>query len=363
MSQETSAFFARDYNHARSMFREAAAAAGLEIKTYENPAKGPDGGSLSVDVARAGPADAARVVVANSATHGAEGFCGSGIQVGWLRHRRDRDLPDDVAVLLIHGFNAYGFAWLRRVNEDNIDLNRNFIDHAAPYPPNDEYAELADVLLPADWEGPAREAAEQRIADYAAANGEQSLLRAARGQYAFPDGLFFGGNGPTWSHRALATIAAEQLALATDIAFIDLHTGLGPYGVGEALCYHPPGTDAHDRVVAWYSQPVTVPYTGDAVSTVIDGKVGYGLQRFLPDALVAAVTLEFGTYPLQVSMDAIRADGWLHLHGDPASPLGRRIKQQMRDAFYPDKDDWKAMIWSRGDQIMAQAIAGLAALG
>ena len=363
MSQETSAFFARDYNHARSMFREAAAAAGLEIKTYENPAKGPDGGSLSVDVARAGPADAARVVVANSATHGAEGFCGSGIQVGWLRHRRDRDLPDDVAVLLIHGFNAYGFAWLRRVNEDNIDLNRNFIDHAAPYPPNDEYAELADVLLPADWEGPAREAAEQRIADYAAANGEQSLLRAARGQYAFPDGLFFGGNGPTWSHRALATIADEHLTPATDIAFIDLHTGLGPYGVGEALCYHPPGTDAHDRVVAWYSQPVTVPYTGDAVSTVIDGKVGYGLQRFLPDALVAAVTLEFGTYPLQVSMDAIRADGWLHLHGDPASALGRRIKQQMRDAFYPDKDDWKAMIWSRGDQIMAQAIAGLAALG
>lgn len=345
------------------MFRDAAAAAGLDVTSYENPARGPDGEPLGIDVARAGPADAARVVVVNSATHGAEGFCGSGIQVGWLRNRRDQDLPNSVAVLLIHGFNAYGFAWLRRVNEDNVDLNRNFIDHDAPYPSNDEYAELADAMLPADWDGPARDAAEQRIADYVAANGEQALLRAARGQYAFPDGLFFGGNGPTWSHRTLATIAAEHLAAATDIAFIDLHTGLGPYGVGEALCYHPPGTDAHDRVVAWYSQPVTVPHTGDAVSTVIDGKVGYGLQRFLPDALVASVTLEFGTYPLQVSLEAIRADGWLHLHGDPASEQGRRIKRQMRDAFYSDKDDWKAMIWSRGDQIITQAVAGLDGLG
>lgn len=345
------------------MFRDAAAAAGLDVKSYENPARGPDGEPLTIDAARAGPADAARVVVVNSATHGAEGFCGSGIQVGWLRNRRDRDLPSGVAVLLIHGFNAYGFAWLRRVNEDNIDLNRNFIDHDAPYPPNDEYAELADALLPADWDGPAHEAAEKRIADYAAANGEQALLRAARGQYAFPDGLFFGGNGPAWSHRALAAIAGEHLATATDIAFVDLHTGLGPYGVGEALCYHPPGTDAHDRVVAWYSQPVTVPHTGDAVSTVIDGKVGYGLQRFLPNALVASVTLEFGTYPLRVSMDAIRADGWLHLRGDPASEAGRRIKRRMRDAFYPDKDDWKSMIWSRGDQIITQAVGGLGGLG
>ncbi len=363
MNQATSAYFARDYSHARSMFREAAAAADLDVKVYENPAKGPDGGSLSIDVVRAGPADASRVVVVNSATHGAEGFCGSGIQVGWLRNRRDRELPPGVAVLLIHGFNAYGFAWLRRVNEDNIDLNRNFIDHDAPYPSNDEYAELADAMLPADWEGPAHAAAEKRLADYAAEHGEQSLLRASRGQYAFPDGMFFGGNGPTWSHRTLAAIAAEHLSAARDVAFVDMHTGLGPYGVGEALCYHPPGTDAHDRVVAWYSQPVTVPHTGDAVSTVIDGKVGYGLQRFLPDALVASVTLEFGTYPLRVSLGAIRADGWLHLFGDPASELGRRIKRQMRDAFYPDKDDWKSMIWSRGDQIITQAIAGLGGLG
>ena len=35
-------------------------------------------------------------------------------------------LPDDVAVLMIHLINPWGTAWMRRVNEDNIDLNRNY---------------------------------------------------------------------------------------------------------------------------------------------------------------------------------------------------------------------------------------------
>ena len=35
-------------------------------------------------------------------------------------------LPDDAAIVIVHVLNPYGMAWLRRVNENNVDLNRNF---------------------------------------------------------------------------------------------------------------------------------------------------------------------------------------------------------------------------------------------
>jgi hypothetical protein len=60
-------------------------------------------------------ADAGRVPVVLSATHGVEGLAGSGPQVDLLRH--PPRLPPDTAVLLVHAVNPHGFAWLRRTSE------------------------------------------------------------------------------------------------------------------------------------------------------------------------------------------------------------------------------------------------------
>src|SRR5260221_6403928 len=76
------AHFSASYAEARGKFRDAAQRAGARLFRYENPTKGPDGEELTTDVAVLGPVNASRVLVTVSATHGAEGFCGSGIQVG-----------------------------------------------------------------------------------------------------------------------------------------------------------------------------------------------------------------------------------------------------------------------------------------
>ncbi|MFM8989295.1 MAG: DUF2817 domain-containing protein, partial [Alphaproteobacteria bacterium] len=112
----------------------AAAAAGAAIETHPHPLRGPAGERLFCDVARLGPARAARALVTMSATHGVEGHCGSGAQVATLREGLLRDLPRDTCAVAIHAINPHGFAWSRRVTEDNVDLNRNFVDHAQPYP-------------------------------------------------------------------------------------------------------------------------------------------------------------------------------------------------------------------------------------
>ena len=93
-----------------------------------------------------------------SATHGVEGFCGSGLQVDWLARKGPAALPGDTAALFVHAINPYGFAWLRRVTDEGNDLNRNYVDHGKPYPENPGYIEIADALVPPSLSGPEFEA-------------------------------------------------------------------------------------------------------------------------------------------------------------------------------------------------------------
>ena len=59
-------------------------------------------------------------------------------------------------------------------------------------------------------------------------------------------------------------------------------------------------------------------------------------------------------------LDSIRADNWLHIHGSLDSPEGRAIKARIRQAFYPDKNDWRRMVWERVVDVTRRMTKGLA---
>jgi hypothetical protein len=226
---DASQFFATSYAQARAKLHDVAAKKGLQIASHRNPARGPSGEELATDTLLIGPADASRLLIAMSGTHGAEGFCGSGIQIGWLHQGQFDKLPADTAVLLIHAINPSGFAWVRRVNEDNIDLNRNFIDHQGIKPSNDGYRQLRDAISPAEWSAESEKRNKAAFADYVAKHGALALQSAiTSGQYWDDRGVFYGGTAETWSNRTLRQILAPFARTARRAAFIDLHTGLGP---------------------------------------------------------------------------------------------------------------------------------------
>ncbi len=154
------------YADARAAFLSAASAASGRTSTTVHPSTGPDGEELAVDVVELGPSDAADVVMVVSATHGVEGYCGSALQRHWLEHHAS-ERPADTRMVMIHALNPFGFAWVRRVNEDNVDLNRNFIDWSAAPPENPGYGEIADLLVPSEW----------NEAEHARTTGSGSTLR------------------------------------------------------------------------------------------------------------------------------------------------------------------------------------------
>ena len=356
-------YFSADYAEARRKFISVAEAAGAQLSSYVNEAvKGPNGEELACDVARFGPLDASRVLLMNSGTHGAEGFCGSGAQIALMAQGWHRKLPKDTALVLSHAINPHGFAWIRRVTEDNVDLNRNFIDHSKPHPVNEAYKEVHPLLIPADWDGPARAAADAAIGKYIAERGEKAWQAAvSAGQHDHADGLFYGGRAPTWSNRTFRELVRRHLGHAKRVALLDMHTGLGPSGYGEPIHVGAATKEAYAEAVAWYGSQVTDLSSGGSSSAVVTGATPGAILDLQPVPPGPLVALEYGTIPMLEVFGRLRADHWLHAKGDLNSPLGKRIKQELRDAFYTDTDKWKEQIVERAIEFTDKAYKGLAA--
>ena len=202
------------YAAARAAFLAAASAAGARLSEYPHDLKGPDGGDLAIDVAEFGPEEAIVGVAGDVGDAWRGGFRRVGVaaRVG-SRSAQPID-PTTVRVVLVHALNPYGFAWVRRVNEDNVDLNRNFIDWDEPVPTNPDYVELAEAIVPASWTDEEQAAHARRTAR---ATSTSTVSRNCRRSSAAvstqePNGVFYGGTGPVWSHRWLRSWFADHLA-------------------------------------------------------------------------------------------------------------------------------------------------------
>ncbi|QIG47211.1 DUF2817 domain-containing protein [Nordella sp. HKS 07] len=352
--------FSTDYSEAREKFLTAAHIAGATMAHHESGTRGPRGEALFADIAWLGPDDADRVVMTISGTHGVEGFCGSGFQIDWLRRKGAAALPRGVAALHVHAINPYGFAWLRRVTEEGSDLNRNFVDHTKPYPQNPGYEEIANAVVPSALSGPIFEAAEAKLRAYRAQVGELAFFRALTGgQYTHSEGLFYGGGGPSWSNRTTHAIIDRFLTRRTDIAILDFHTGLGPYGYGDLITHYEPDSPGSKRVHAFWGEAVTESKRGQGVSQALHGLTHFAYNEALSKARVTIATLEFGAYDRESNRRALRADHWLHTYGDPLSSEAEPIRATMRKQFYPDTDEWKEMMLFRGHQVVRQAFQGV----
>lgn len=352
--------FSSDYAQARGRFLAAARTAGAAVESYVHPMRGPEGEELATDTAWLGPPDAAKVLVMSCGTHGVEGFCGSGIQCAWLASGEIEHVPAGGAVLLVHAVNPYGFAWLRRVNEDNVDLNRNWVDFSAPLPVNAGYEALREAICPTEWSAAVQERAQGVLEEYGRVHGPRALQAAVTsGQWSHPQGVFYGGREPTWSRRTVSRILARHLESASDIALLDFHTGLGPYGRCERILPATPGNPSIERASRWFGLGGLYPGSESSSSAAVTGDNLTGASQLLRHARVTAMALEFGVAPLATMLHAVRADCWLHAHGDLDSRPGRAIKQQIRAAFYADEDAWKGMVTGQALAICRQAAQGL----
>lgn len=354
--------FARDYAAARRKFMLAAELAGRTVRTYAHPMTGPGGEAMATDVAWIGDPGARRVLVVTSGTHGPELFCGAGAQVDMLLDLAVEDYGD-VAVLLVHAVNPYGAAWLRRGNEDNIDINRNHADFTRPLPRNPGYEELHDAFVPADASEASFAAADARIRAYGAKHGDAALrIATSGGQYTRPDGMFYGGTGPSWSRRTSEAIVVDHDLRGRDfVACIDFHTGAGPFGYCEPIYSGDIEHPGCDRLQRWIGPAMTLQRTGKSATPPQVGLSSELWERFC-GRHAAYVSFEYGTIPNAEVIDALRHEHVLHRQGrnDWHDEAVQRVKRRLLDAFCPDTPRWREMVIAQARLHVDHVLRGLA---
>jgi hypothetical protein len=360
MTQRIPDAYSATYREARTKFLAACEAAGLPVESHEHPLRGIEGETIAMDVARQGAPDAQRLLILSSACHGIEGYAGSGIQVallrdaGWMQAVRD----SGVAVLYVHGLNPHGFSWGRRVTHENVDLNRNFHDFSGPLPRNDAYGELHALLLPEQW--PPTPENEQALQRWIETHGLPAFQAAvSQGQHGFPDGMYFGGHAPTWSNLTVRRVLREHNRHTTDLAWIDLHTGLGPSGHGERIFASRDDATELARARAWWGPEVTSIYEGSSSSALLTGMMWLSVADEVPQARYTGIALEYGTLPVLDVLQALRADHWLGCHPERGADQAEAIRQQVRAAFYVETDTWKEQLVAQAREAAQQALAGL----
>ncbi|MEI9885521.1 MAG: M14 family metallopeptidase [Rhizomicrobium sp.] len=362
MSANPEEHFPADYRQGRHHFVAACEAAGIDVVARVHPqVKGRDGKPLFLDTAVIGPREAKKALLLISATHGVEGYFGSGVQTGLMREGLAERAPKGAKIVLLHALNPYGFSWDRRVNEDNADINRNCVDFQQP-PANEPYDRLAEAISPRDISEDALRAANAKLIDFLKEHGAFALQEAiSKGQYKYPDGVYYGGAREAWSLKMLKDVFAESLKGIQKLTVIDFHTGLGDFGAGEMITEDLPGSAPYGRAKAMWGARVASSEAGESVSAPLSGTIDKAVAKWLKGVELTFAALEVGTRDTRTVFNALRKDNWLHRFaaGRHKHKDARDIRLELRDAFYPDTAEWKRLVWGHADEVVSAALAAL----
>lgn len=362
------------YTLLRTRFLETAQRHGARLEHHKHPLQGPQGEDLYTDVAVFARPGTRKWLVSVSGTHGVEGYYGSMCQTAYMDTLAAAGrLDGEVGLLLVHLINPWGTAWKRRTNEDNIDLNRNYLDFSRPLPQNPGYETIHELFTLQAGQGEGRRRADELWASKVREVGYTQLMNVlGAGQYLHADGLHFGGFEPAWSNTTLRAIVARYLAAAdcSDAISFDLHTGAGDFGhpMLMAIAEHEyPGMEDARRIYGpWLYTVLTgaSSTTDTGISAAATGYTSQAMVDTMRGKRFTQLVIECGTYTDEtIRRDAMWNDHFLHLRGELQGPVYEQVKRGILEFFFPADEDWRELVWVRTRQIFDRALNDLAARG
>ena len=336
-------YFAQSYSEARRRFRDASASVGAVLENLPLTCGGPDKETLTIDIAWIGGKTPLNVLIHCSGIHGVEGFTGSAIQLRALAEMQPVDTTD--AIIFVHVLNPFGMAWLRRVNERNVDLNRNWRQPGTTWTGTPRvYSELSGLLNPAVirwWD-----AFYLRAAVAVLKYGMPALRQAiVGGQHEDPKGLFYGGSqleeGPTrfrdWLRGKVSSI--QRLSV------IDVHTGLGRWRQN-SLFYELQEVQKHELPREIKADIAPAFEKSDVGGYAVRGGHVDLYRQLCPGIPLRFVTQELGTYSGVRVLKALRAENYQHHYGN--QDVNHPAKRALKRVFCPPSTDWRASVLDDG---------------
>ncbi len=346
--------FPRDYDHSRKRFLsyfEEFKKQGINAEhlSFQVPSKLRS--DLFVDACYIPNQSGEKLVILTTGVHGLEAPAGSAAIELFVNEYLSRSLKRGFSVLIVHSLNPFGFAYNRRVTENNVDLNRNFfIQSKSQTNYNPLYYELRALLNPfmvKSVSGGFKEFI--RVLKALNKNKFQNISRAvAYGQNQFPEGLFYSGeyNEPQteWFRNLLVSKCSNYKKI---IAF-DIHTGFGERGQLYNF-----GHNYRSETEEYFTKQL---YSGLKVYSVQDdgfyetaGDLSSFLAELFKGRQLASMTFEIGTVdnhrPLNQIRDFYKLVRENQIFTDRSIGFKRKAvllqKLGVIETYNPDSDIWR----------------------
>ena len=358
--------FPESYAESRDRFRNAADALGAELTSQKLDIEG--NSELSIDVAFLGAPELPTIVV-SSGLHGVEGPFGAAVQLAWLNQQQGK--PIQARYELVHALNPYGYAMGRRVNECNVDLNRNFLqsgryDGASSDSENDDYGRFNALLNPAQSPGRV-DVFMLKALGYLVREGRQQLQNAiVTGQYDYPQGLFYGGCAKSQTTQIIEKHMPCWVGESPKICHLDFHTGLGTFSRCQLMIQTVPESARYQWFEGAFGANELLP-TGnfelaEHQAYQANGAMGDWLMQCFADRPYHFVTAEFGTYSALKVLNALRIENQAFHYCAPDSTTRAYAKQRLEECFCPRSRRWRDAVVARGLRLIDQASRALCAV-
>ncbi|GGC95575.1 hypothetical protein GCM10007216_27920 [Thalassobacillus devorans] len=299
-----------------------------------------------------------KVLFFTSGEHGIEGYAGAAVIHLFADEYLDQMDPDTTGICLIHGLNPWGMRNFRRVNENNVDLNRNqlYDEDSVPEDVNKYYEKESELFLPngtiTDLTKDKNELHAQ-LTKALAKEGYSAIKEAkGMGQFEFEKGVYYGGNKEEESAVFLKKMQHRLLSEYSKVIHMDWHTALGPTNEITMVASELEERD-EDELKNLYGMKNIQKFTPKKVKGDSTNHFHKLRKEEYPDTKLFSALFEFGTFGEGKKAElreftTIVLENRLFWEGAEKEDDRQWILDEFKAMFYPQEQEWREAVLKEG---------------
>ncbi|QWC22779.1 DUF2817 domain-containing protein [Bacillus haikouensis] len=308
-----------------------------------------------------------QVLFFTSGEHGIEGYAGAAMIHLFTEEYLDRVDPNTTGICFIHALNPWGMRNFRRVTENNVDLNRNYLYNRSSVPEdvNEYYERESELFLPhvkiKDLSKEKMKLQAQLVK--ALAEEGYSAIKEAKGmgQFQFERGVYYGGEKEEETAVFLKKIQNKLLSDYSRVIHMDWHTALGPSNEITMVVSSEDKREEEELKTKFDLRNIQK-FTPEKVKGDSTNHFHKLKNEQYPSTYLFSALFEFGTFGTGKKAElrefmTIVLENRLYWEGAEKQEDREWILSEFREMFYPLNDDWKKSVLAEG-RLGMEAVLG-----
>jgi len=295
--------------------------------------------------------NAKKLLLITTGEHGIEGYAGNVFLQLFVHEFLLNIKHDEVSLLLVHAINPWGMKHKRRVNKDNIDLNRNFLDFSSPdidlrnesfekmrkYFTNPKPAGKVDLNFFLNI---------VKLIPYIITLGSNGIKEAlTKGQYTCERCVYYGGKQEVCCTQYMKALYRHVYSTYDFVLHLDIHTGAGPKNRMVIVNSIFDEQESREREVEFGYSPITK-VDRESFYEINGDMIDYIYKQYGGKSKFYTTCFEYGTLGDDLigqlkSLIIVSLENRAWHYGTKNENVKAKIDELFRAMFFPDDTQWQ----------------------